>query len=471
MPQEPIKLGKAKRLPSGKVRWAKMFNGKAWKSSAYESDSRRNRQAAWQEFKSWRDQQQPPTREKEKDEITEIAESTVNTIRDFSRLIGDNSTSAEYAKFADQIQNQNLNANQLEVITEFLSQNPTQLGFMKGTVNQSKKNKPVDSEVTAKVVAAKFVKLYEQRARIKDVSVGRFGIVRIACDNFLNWFGAETSVETIDEQTVSGLHSHFITRIEQGENQNTIATYWDAIKTFLEHSAEQNPELRRPDNLRSKLYSIPHLEGTPNPFTVPELDLLLSNCTETTELYLLLMLNCGMYQGDIADLKPSEVDWDAGRIIRNRSKKTNNKKKSGKKKDNRVNWILWDRTFELLKELGHREGLVVRNTKGESVVTKAIINGKETKTDNVYSAYCRVITKLKNRKQLDKKWNKSLLQLRKTGANIIEQSEEYAEFYELFLDHSSVAKRNYLLGGRVIPKFDATIKWYGKRIGQKTSKR
>ena len=56
------------------------------------------------------------------------------------------------------------------------------------------------------------------------------------------------------------------------------------------------------------------------------------------------MLNCGMTQRDISDLKDEEVDWNAGRIRRKRSKTANH--------DNVpvVEYLLWPRTFDLLKE-------------------------------------------------------------------------------------------------------------------------
>ena len=47
---------------------------------------------------------------------------------------------------------------------------------------------------------------------------------------------------------------------------------------------------------------------------------LVTNTSDRTKLYILLMLNCGMTQKDVADLQKTEVDWDAGYISRKRSK-------------------------------------------------------------------------------------------------------------------------------------------------------
>jgi len=56
MAREAINLGKPQVLPSGKVRWRKSYKGNNWKSSAYDSDSRRNRADAWSEFVIKRDE-------------------------------------------------------------------------------------------------------------------------------------------------------------------------------------------------------------------------------------------------------------------------------------------------------------------------------------------------------------------------------------------------------------------------------
>jgi integrase len=55
-------------------------------------------------------------------------------------------------------------------------------------------------------------------------------------------------------------------------------------------------------------------------FTADEVRRLLERSPERLRLFVLLMINCGMYQSDISDLGESEVDWDAGTIERPRSK-------------------------------------------------------------------------------------------------------------------------------------------------------
>ena len=63
-----------------------------------------------------------------------------------------------------------------------------------------------------------------------------------------------------------------------------------------------------------------------------------------TKLYLLLMLNAGMYQADVSDLGADEVNWQAGTITRKRSKRW---KAVGSMS---VTYKLWPETVELLRE-------------------------------------------------------------------------------------------------------------------------
>lgn len=98
-------------------------------------------------------------------------------------------------------------------------------------------------------------------------------------------------------------------------------------------------------------------------------------------------------------------------------------------------------------------------------------DGNEDRQGNIRSGHCRVISKPKTSMKLPKEWNKTLKQLRKTGANVLEKSKDHADFYEMFLDHSAVAKRHYLTSGEPVPRFDEAVKFFGDRMGFPTSER
>ncbi len=93
-----------------------------------------------------------------------------------------------------------------------------------------------------------------------------------------------------------------------------------------------------------------------------------------------------------------------------------------------------------------------------------VTHKETTRNDAIRSAYRRLIDKLKRHGKLPKAWNKTLKEFRKTGANILEKSKDHGMFYELYLDHASVARQNYLVSGEPVPAFDAAIQWVGKQL-------
>ena len=79
------------------------------------------------------------------------------------------------------------------------------------------------------------------------------------------------------------------------------------LKQFVGWAVDQEriPPLRV---VKSKDFSITVPQQKVITFTDDEVGLLLTNASESTRLYLLLMLNCGMTQADISDLEQEKVD-------------------------------------------------------------------------------------------------------------------------------------------------------------------
>ncbi len=332
----------------------------------------------------------------------------------------------------------------------------------------------VPSSSTAQHHADQFLEFHRNQARSKEKSTGRFGVLRNGIQNFLRWFGPSRALKEICEADVSGYYGHLMQRLAKGGDGNSGNTLWDhfqVFKQFIDHAAEESPEIPLPKNLRSKKFQIPKTRREPNPFTKEEFELIVSNSNERLQAHLMLMLNCGMYQGDVAELEADEVDLSAGRIVRVRSKKQKILAKKSKSSPIKLNWLLWDKTLELLKKAGNQTGLVFLNEDGLPLVRGVIgDDGNEDRQDNIRSAYCRVIDKLKKAKKLSEAWNKTLKQLRKTGANVLEKSKDHAEFYEMFLDNSAVAKRHYLTSGEPVPRFDEAVKFFGEQMGFPTTR-
>ena len=94
-------------------------------------------------------------------------------------------------------------------------------------------------------------------------------------------------------------------------------------KQFISRLAELRL-IALPGNIRSRRFRFNHsAPARIETFTLEEMRCLLAACegfSERTKLYLLLMLNCGMYQNDIAELNRDEVNWTKGTLARVRSK-------------------------------------------------------------------------------------------------------------------------------------------------------
>jgi len=166
-----------------------------------------------------------------------------------------------------------------------------------------------------------------------------------------------------------------------------------------------------------------------------------------------LMANCGMYSGDIGQLRKDEIDLQAGTIERARSK---NKDKGGRV----VTYKLWPETLRLLKaHLSTHPTLALSTQYGTALCrTEAKANGKPKHTDNIsqqYRTWCR-----NNGHQLPR-----LKDLRKTGATLItnEYGKPLADYYlsrglQDLSDVSYIAHQNDELA--------KALTWLGERYGQ-----
>ena len=81
------------------------------------------------------------------------------------------------------------------------------------------------------------------------------------------------------------------------------------------------------------------------------------------------MLNCGMYQNDIAELKADEVNWKQGTLTRARSK---TRERNGPV----VTYKLWPETFALLKKHRAEGELALTTDEGNPLVKYWLEDGK-----------------------------------------------------------------------------------------------
>jgi integrase len=177
------------------------------------------------------------------------------------------------------------------------------------------------------------------------------------------------------------------------------------------------------------------------------------------KLHLLLMINTGMTQVDISDLRPGEIVWDQGRIIRKRSKTADHEHVPI------VEYPLWPSTWDLFRRFGRRDGeRALLTESGRTWLRDELrAEGKRSKVDAIKSNYVHLQRKTGSIHPLKL--------FRKTSATLIESHEHYGRYVGHFLGHAprSLADRHYAAPSRDL--FDKIIMWLGENYGSAVSGR
>ncbi len=301
----------------------------------------------------------------------------------------------------------------------------------------------------------RFLRDKQEQVEKGNRSAGRFEWLRTSLNDFAKRFDEFEPITSLNSQALIDYRDFLKKKVADGDLSSYSAR--DAlanVKQFARWAFEEEL-IDLPRKLNSKDLSIDIEPNEIETFTDHELRYMLGEPTPaSTKLYLLLMLNTGCQQTDIAKLKQSEVNWVEGRITRKRSKTKKHKKVPV------VNYKLWPETFELLAQHRSKDSeLALLNTNNSPLVTTEIVNGKLKKIDNIRSAYCRMIKRLKTpyRDRAVITISKPLKCIRKTSATHLRR--KHPEFVDLFLGHaaSSMADQHYARYDQ--GQFDEAVKW------------
>ena len=476
MPRETVKLSVEVLKSTGQVRYKRMHRGKRWKSRVFDSDSRRNKSAAWEAFVLWRQDRDEQLNRAEAEKRSAAAESGTRAevvgrrlisritrgLRDYAELTGDEDDRRDW----EQLSRLAETANECQ-IRKILEGDTLQLvpiaAFSEHIASAARANRNDPPELQLQTVVGKYLKRLAQRVESGDRSAKLLSSTAESLDKFVAFYGAERSVEFIDEDTVADYSLHLR---DDCRSIRTAYNHWGNWKTFVRRTCE-NYRLTAPANLASSEHQIP--KGTPQvvTFTPDEVGVLLDLASPRVELYLLLMLNCGMTQQEIADIQADNVDWTAGRIRWSRTKTKRHAPPT-------INYLLWDRTWERLQEFGNREGLVVCKQDGSPLIVKTVRYNEDgsyrdvRRADSVVSNW-RHLERRAKRDHFGPDWSKPLKAFRKTGASLLETSD-YAELVDMHLNHKRVARQHYLKPGQIVPRFDEAIEWLGKQFGLRSTR-
>jgi integrase len=295
-----------------------------------------------------------------------------------------------------------------------------------------------------------------------DRSANSTSSLRKAITHFERFVGPSNPVEVITEERWEGWYLHCKAREKERDADRkagwaslTAGSYFRTSRMFVKWLWQRHilPDLPRNLNDPKHTFGRP-VKDIPT-FTNSEIKLLLDAAHGVHKLLILLMLNTGMTQQDVSDLRRHEIDLTAGRITRYRSKMR--KKKAARL----VSYKLWPEVIGLLEEHMQKDGeraLLTRT--GQPWVWREISDQGERKSDNVRS----VFTKLKKRAGVAGP-NKSVRMFRKTSATRLKANKEYADLRHWFLGHGeqTVADRHYSASTQ--DQLDAAVDWLRGELG------
>jgi integrase len=341
-----------------------------------------------------------------------------------------------------------------------------------------RKAAPEDESLQAHI--QKYLKQKEAEAEASQVSTGRCYALRLHLTHFQDWLGKDTSVKEIDGEVLINFRTHVLGKAATKEWTKTTAShYMTTTKSLVRWLWQSNaiPTLPRVLDGRSETLKITKTKPGIVTFTMEEIKALLADASDRTKLYILLMLNCGMTQKDISDLLVTEVDWKEGRIIRKRSKTSEEENVPV------VNYKLWPETFRLLQQErdAKSKDRVLVNSNGGPIWSEEITkDGKYRKTDNVKNAFdrLRTVKKIEEPPDAPKKRSarkveravkatidKPLKSLKKTSASLLRDNAKFSNLEKLFLGHApqSMSDKHY---AKVPQKLlDQAVLWLGKQYG------
>lgn len=309
---------------------------------------------------------------------------------------------------------------------------------------------PPDRTVAAQILA--WQALLRGVTQSGQMSEGRFDSYCRGIVIFEEWIGKETAIDQIDEARLERYFTHLSVQVGAGKYSPSYAhMLLVTARQFITRLVEMKL-IALPGNIRSRRFRFNH--SAPSKielFSTAEVRQMLAVCeafSPKTKLYLLLMLNCGTYQNDIAVLLKEEVNWRDGTLTRARSK---TRERGGPM----VTYKLWPETFTLLKKFKAETGeLALTTDEGKPLVRLWLEEGKMRRNDVIQSAWSRLAEKLGL-----KKIRLGMKHLRKMAASLLGEHPQYKFYANHFLADSpkGMADKHYVKPND--EEFFAALEW------------
>ena len=314
----------------------------------------------------------------------------------------------------------------------------------------------INHEMTVKAQLQRFLTLQGAKVDARQLSLGRRQTLGIHLKAFADWLGSGAAVTEVSGQKLLAYRAYLLDQVTIGKwTLSTASERLGSVKSFVRWlwRTEAIAVLPRLMDAGCHELEIGKSRGAIETFTKAEISRLLSEASSRSKLYILLTLNTAMTQKDISDLTCEEVDWEAGRIIRKRSKT--------RKFDATpvVSYKLWPETYALLTRERRLSGAghVLLNENGGPLWSESVdAAGVYRKVDNIRSAFDRLRRKLGI--------GKPYKCLKKTAASEIAGSKEYRSLRGLFLGHAPTALADKHYAQAPVELLDEALVWLRGRF-------
>jgi integrase len=428
-----------------KLRWRKMYRGKIHLVTCHALGVPPTKEQSWQAANEWWsrrraevDADRPP--HPHQDALEEMARR-----RDWARAHGDDGTASEITSEIETVSSgESVPRKALWTTWEDVASDrlwADRLGRGGGKVPGAK---------LVGVQVGRYLEVERDRVKAGLLSASEHDIIRRCVEHFRDFLGAET---TLDKVTADRWEGYWRAVIAGPESPSYKKRRLQVAKNFLRWAAGR-ADFVLPGNLDDPRHRV--RSGPPKPvptWTVDEVRTVVAAATGQLKLHLLLMINCGMYQVDVADLRQAEVDWEKGTVTRVRSKTRHEASAVT------VTHALWPVTFALLRQYrsGHPEWALLTGKGGRWVEKTVDGDGKLVSNDSIKSNYWRLQRRLG--------FAKPLSHLRKTSASLLETHPEFASYAPHFLGHAprGVTDRRYVRPSQ--DRLDRALAWLGEQYG------
>ncbi len=288
----------------------------------------------------------------------------------------------------------------------------------------------------------RYLDLQLARYHADEIGVSEYAQTKQSLTAFKTWLNPETLIDHLDSEK---WEAWWLFLLKSGDSIEYKRKKVRNSRNFVSWLAEKGL-IQPPLNLHSRRYRFGADHRAVPTVPVQEVKGIVEKAKGQTKLHILLMLNCGMTQQDITDLKPEEIDWTderspgEDRRPSTRSRPQSSVTGSGGKPG--------DCCSSTANRIGN---YALLTTTGKAWVRDEIIEGKRHRVDAIRSAYRHL------------KIPFTLKLFRKTGSTMLDR--EYPDCVERYLGHvpRSITDRSYVDPSQ--DRFDKAIAWLGRQFG------